>query len=304
MTLSLAVPNTGPGSSGSYVIHYMDGDEAVARLDVGSPAVVFPSIHCWPANSHDYLRGHASPAVIYGTSAWKFANVSAANHTFGSGDTLFVFRPTQSSPIRTVPLAGMTVPAGGVLRVDVSILPLVPGPIRLLAIWSDPGTNQVEMRSHGLRRQDTRADLHLPGGKTLALNQSLPVVMASHDFPSPGSGGTSANPPFFALLAALSPGEIFLGPNLALPLDPTDPLVVVSLQSGIGGILFNNVGQGLPATTLTQTTYIGAAMFPFTWIIHPNDPSVAGLILHLAAVAFDPVSGTLGVSQREELVVE
>ena len=79
---------------------------------------------------------------------------------------------------------------------------------------------------------------------------------------------------------------------------------MLSLENGLGGLLFNNVGQGLPATTLTQTSYAGTAVFPFTWIIHPNDPSLSGMTLHLAAVAFDPVSETLGVSQREELVVE
>jgi hypothetical protein len=302
-TLFLNAPATGPGSSGSYVLHYAGGNEAVTRLDVGAASGVFPTIHCWPGKGHDVFAGHGSPALFFGIYAWKFANTGTSAHVFSEGDDLYVFDPSASSPVQAVDLEGMVVPPGGVLSVSLNLSSFTPGPYRVLAVWADPGTDMVETRTHGIRRADSRLDMHFPAGRVVPMGGSLPTFLAMSDF-IPQPQGSAYGVPYYLFVLSSGGGSTHLSATMILPVPGTDPLVIASILTDLGGHLQNNVGQALPDLSSGVPSYIGLSTAPYCTIVHPGLPSLSGSQLHAAALAFDPVSGLLGTSQPEEIILE
>jgi len=299
--LTFNIPPSGPGSAGSYVLHFAGGSESVTRLDVGTPSAPFPMLHCWPARAHEAFFSHALSTTAFGVNAIKFSNVGSAPHLFGSSDALYVFRPDLSTPLQVVDLEGLLVSPGEVVEVSLNVAFLTPGPLRVLAVWSDPWTAAVEMRNLGLRRDDSRVDLGFPEGRVIPQGGTLPYWLALEGFSAQGS---PAGVPFHAFMLSWSPGRSWLAPGLVLPLDAGDALLQASLSGGLSTMIPNASGQSIPWLVSSQTPGSGLFWMPYGVIVHPGQPMLSGLEVHAAAVAYDPVSGILGVSQGEVLVIE
>jgi len=295
--LSLSVPASGLGSGGSFVLHYMDGEEAVTRLDVGTPAASFPRIHFWPAGLHDHYLGHGSPNGNFGQNAIKVANTGPGGHTLGPNDMLYVFGVTNSAPIASLSLAGIQVPAGRVVKLSLPPAALVPRNLKILVVWSDPDSGQMELVDFGLRPAGSLVDLHFPDGRKIPVGGTLPVRLSLSGWPA----GAVAAPPIFIFALSLSVGELPLLPGISLPLNVQDNLVWASFASGAYGLMSGNVGQAVPDISFTSPVYAGRSLATGIVISHPNLPSLAGTLLHAAGFAFDPVSGQVGASQPEEL---
>ncbi len=147
-TLSFATPASGPGSAGSFVLLFPYCDGAVDRVDVGAADPAFPDIHTYPAGTPVNTLGHHVSFPPAQGLDWELANTGSADHTF-SGGTLDLFLPGGTTPVATLGLAGITVPAGGVTRIALPLNGLTPGPYTVRLEWVDPAAG-VTRASHGI----------------------------------------------------------------------------------------------------------------------------------------------------------
>ena len=293
--LTYAVPTSGPGSSGSYLLLCPYGSGAAARLDVVGASPGFPDIHTYPpAMPHGPGAHQYAPPPSQGPE-WEFANT--ANLPRVISPSLSIYTPGGSIPVATLSFPALTIPAGGVTRVGLPLAGLALGPYTVEASWNDPAIGPTTGR-HGIQISSATAlDLHFPGGRVLAPGGSIPARIAVNQ-----PGFFSAPTWSYALAVGFLPGSTALPGGTIVPLVP-DALVLASLANGIGGLLTGHVG-----TTTSQGVYCahGITSYPVATgmvLAHPGPPALLGLTLRVAVFALDPATGTLAASQPEEITL-
>jgi hypothetical protein len=221
---------------------------------------------------------------------WALANTGPAPHVFGAGDRIDLFAPGSAPPVATLPLQGISVPAGGVTVVSLPIAGLAPGPYTVETRWLDPGTTTAMVVRHGIR-EAFDLELHLPGGRTIAPGATIPAELGTWD----------GVPVAYALVLGLAPGALVL-PNGAVAPIVLDPLVVRSLADGLGGLLTANRGAMIPERCGLAPGPVGATATGLG-LTHPGSPALAGVVLRVAAVAWTANLGLFVASQPEEIAL-
>lgn len=290
LNMALTLPNSGAGSSGSFLLFYPTGLSAVRRVDVAQPDPRFPDLHAFPAFIH---AGWGSYGISTLNGAlkgeWRIANSSALPLTLGPGDSIAVFPPGASAAAAVKSLAGLVIPAGRSIIVDLPLAGLAAGPYDVAVTLADPVVGTVVRRAgvHTFDLDDTfgtiaPATLHLPGGTVVPAGGALPAYLRySHPLPVD-------SPPLFGLLLGFAPGSIAVGPNPAIPL-AADSLVLASV-TGLGGLLPLNVG----AMAQVAPGCLCSGMFfrsPNLSIVHPSATALHGAPLRIAAVLYVPGLG-------------
>ena len=234
---------------------------------------------------------------------WELANTGSADHTFPGG-TLDLFTPGGTTPVATLGLAGITVPAGGVTRIALPLSGLTPGPYTVKVEWIDPGTGVTTRASHGIEASPSAyVDLHFPGGKLVPLNGSIPArITISGLCPPFTSFGQPLGPlPSYALALGILPGSTQIG-SAVVPL-VMDPFVRASVLHGLHGFLQNYSGVTVPLTAYCAHQVDAFPAASGIVIQHPNLLAVSGLRLRAAVLALDS-KGTFAASQPEEITFQ
>ena len=300
VNLGLVAPMTGAGSDGSFVLLFsslIGAGRAVTRLDVGSADPQFPTLHAWPARTPFMFSTHELDFSTPTKAEWEFGNVGGGPHTFSSGDTLDMFTPGGTTPVASTSLAGLTVNAGLTVRVNVPVTGLTPGPYTITTFYADTAAGLPVFRSHGVQPLGTPnpIDLHLTTGHKVSLNDGAEAFLAF-------AGFTPNSPPLYFFVAAIQPGTLAL-PGATAPFIASDPIVLASLQDGVGGLLANNIGTPTPFISPPLPFNLGNYFEPSVGIVHPG-PAFSGVSFRVAAVAFDSNAGDFGASQSETLTLE
>jgi hypothetical protein len=226
-----------------------------------------------------------------------FANTAQVGRTVSV--LLSVYAPGGATPVGTTLLTSLPVPAQGVIQMPLPLQGVPPGPHTVEASWTDPGTGTALLVRHGIQLSaEPIADLHLPAGKVIPLGGSIPARLIVN---RPGSVTTPTW--IFALAVGFQPGGTTLPGGSIVPL-VFDPLVAGSLADGIGGLLTGNVGM---TATIGASCGHGVTTFPGAsgiTLAHPNVPGLPGVTLRVAAVAFEPMTGTVAASQPEEITLQ
>jgi hypothetical protein len=282
------VPATGPGSNGSWVVRWND---VVARLDVGTPSPSFPAIHSNPAGISRRFGGHSTRSESWSMD-WEVSNTGTAPHTFGAADVIRIFSPGGTVPLVTISLAGVTTREHRALKASLPISGLAPGPYTVETTWLDPATNAITSSRHGIQFAGG-VDVQLPGGHVIPMGGELPVALNLSGF---DSGGVVV----YVFCLGIAPGSTYVPGAGFVPL-VMDPLVAASVADGIGGLLIANIGEADPTPYPLDPagTYTAVGL----GVTHPG-VAFSGSIVRAAAVGFDPIARTFGVSQGEDLLIQ
>lgn len=292
--ISHLVPATGPGSFGSHVVFFPELGGAVARLDVVAATPGFPSIHSFPRRIHLGPGSHFATfsGAIGAPRDWAFGNVSNTNFTFPAFSVLEVLSADNTAVLATLPLSGILVPAFSVTTVPLPILNPEPSSALIRTSWNDPVAGPIT-RICGVHPARS-ADLHLPAGREIAPNSSLPVKLHLES--------VSGLAPLYALAVGIQPGNTVLPGNVIAPL-AFDALVQASFDNGLSGLLSNHIGAA-------QNSIITCFCPPgLDWmarnigISHPNLPFLSGVQVRVAAVSLDLPFARWIASQGEILTI-
>jgi hypothetical protein len=292
LNASGAFPNPPAMPAGSYVLFFTHGAGAVARYDFGGTSPGFPDIHVFPSAILNGFTSHAFDPWS-GTAVWSIGNVSSVPFTFSAGDTLRVLAATGGAPVAVFPLAGLIIQPGKVMGITLPTLP--PAPYLVEVTWTDPSAGS-QLRRIGVRDHQ-QVDLHFPRGRNVPIGGNIEAIVGLQYAFIPGA--TPA--PTYALAIGLSSASTVLPGGVLLPL-AIDPLVLASLTDGIGGLLQNNTG--VPPSVYVPFCPADRFMSPSILLNHPNIPALSGVVLRVAAAAYDPVSGAWGASQVAEISLQ
>lgn len=298
LAMSIQVPSAGPGSSGSFVAYFPYPPGLAGRLDVGTPSPSFPAIHTYPSGIYFGVGGHtAFPDLAATTPSWCLVNTSASPHTFGPGDVLKVCEPGNATPVATTPLAGLQVPAGGRTMIPLPTAGMAPAPYTVKVSWIDPAVGPTT-RTIGIHAS-TIADLHVPTGRRVPLGGYLEAYM---EFQLPAGPA-----PLAMLLIGMNPGSTPIGPNEVIPL-VADPLVMLTLQGGLGSLLVNSPATPAPLGFVSCGGYCAPTQLPGFILsgIRINHPGalLSGTHLRIAGMARDATSGIFVATQGEDIVLQ
>ena len=291
---SAMVSFAAPNDPGTYVVLFIGGNRAAARLDVSAPTPGAPGLAFYPTGVGNPQDAHEANFANPAATPWEFANTSGGLHTFGAGELVELFVPGGSAVLASVSLAGLSVPDGKVVQVDLPLAGLTPGPYDVRATFLDPSSGVFEQPRSGVRVQGTRVNLHLPDGSDLLPGQSIDIVISGENF-----AVAPAPQPMYFLAVGLQPGSTPLSDGTLVPL-VADTLVNASLNNALFGTFTNNVGS-------IPNFQPGPAFFGFLGqasgisLAHPNLAVVVGLKVRMAAAALQPSSGMNGATQAEEI---
>jgi hypothetical protein len=295
-TLTYTAPASGPGSSGSFLLLCPYGSGATARLDVGTANPVFPDIHAYPARVPHGPGGHHLPFPPSSGSMWEFASTASQPRVISP--ILSIYTPGGFMPVASTGFPSLTVPANGVMRVALPLTGLAAGPYTVQADWIDPGTNGPISVRHGIELSSgVSVDLHLPDGRFIPHRGSIFARFTVTQ--------TALRPPvawLYVVAVGYQPGTMTFPGGVIVPL-ALDPMVVASVQNGIGGLLSGHIGTTTSASVYcahSVTYYPVATGIRFT---HPG-PVLSGLRLRVGALAFNPAAGADAASQPEEIVLQ
>ena len=295
-TLSYTAPASGPGSSGSFLLLCPHGSGAAARLDVGTASPVFPDIHAYPTLVPHGPGGHHLPFPPSTGSEWEFA--STASQPCVISPTLQIFQPGGSTPVASTGFPSLTVPANGVVRVSLPLAGLAAGPYTVQADWIDPGTNGPISIRHGIELSSgVSVDLHLPDGPYIPRGGSISARFTVTQ--------SAMSPPVawpYVVAVGYQPGTMTFPQGVIVPL-ALDPMVVASVQNGIGGLLSANIGTTSSASVYCAHSVTYYPVATGTRIAHPG-PVLSGLRLRVGVLALNPSAGPDAASQPEEIVLQ
>jgi hypothetical protein len=295
-SLGYQVPSPLLGAPGSFVLLFIHGGRAAARLDVGAPAPSFPALHGFPTRVNDTFRTHftgfgtASPATL------DLFNLSSAPFSFGQGDRIDLFTPGGTVAVATAGLSGVAVPAGGRTIVPLPVTGLSSGPYTARVMWTDPAAG-LQVRTFGIR-EPASADLRLPAGHVVPFGGSLEAYLALS-----GIAVGSPASPVFALLVGVNPGSTPLPNGVQAPLSAGDPLVLASF-SGLGGLLIGNTGTATSVVPCFCPIYNGTFDSGSILLVHPNVPALSGVSVRVAGVVIESLTGLWGASQPEIVTLQ
>lgn len=291
----LVVPATGPGSSGTHLLYFLDSSgltSAVARFHVGSITASFPSIHAFPQLTYPFQMHRVSFGYPT-TTPWAIANSGASTVTFGGSDRIEIV-PPGGAPAVIQSLAGLSVAPGAVAAVTLPIAGLAPGPYSARTVWQDPVQGQLVMTT-GVR-EGPNVEMHLPTGRVLPVGGSLTAFL-NVSYPNPV---VTTAPVTYAFCAGLTSGTFALPGGKLIPL-VNEPVVIYSVTNSLFGLLVNNVGV---ATDVSSPNCGARFTTNDITVLHPNLPAYAGTEVHVAAVAFSYALGTFTPSQGATIVVQ
>ena len=287
---SFMLPSTGPGSDGSFLLRFSGGlgGSAIARLDVGTPDPLFPPLHAYPARYPSRFQGHGVDFAGPQADEWELANSSAFGFSYSVGDRIDIVVPGGSSPLASFDLSGMSIAARSTLRIPLPLTGLAPVTYTVRSFFSGSST------THGIQN-DPRIDLNLPAGRNMPIGGALPVQLHLSDF--------TAGLPQYALIVSFQPGFFIAPDGTAVPVDPSDPLVPVSVLTGLGGLIVNGVGTALPFIAPPLPFYTGNSVADGVSMNHPG-PMFSGFTIRFCGIGFDPMTGAFGASQPEEVILQ
>ena len=284
-----------PSDPGSYTVVTSDLDRAAARLDVVAATTAAQDVCFYPTGVWLPQGAHEVDFALPSNSPWEFANTGSTAHVFGAGDRIQLFTPGGTTPVASVGLGGVTVPAGRVTEVALPLGGLDPGPYVVEASFVDASAGPVVTRSGVQPRGAGGVELHMYGGREFAPGEQVEMAIAVTGFSPTGPD------PFYFMLVGLQPGTTALPGGIELPLVFADPLVGASVHNGIGGLLVNRIGR-VSNVNLTGNPFFAGGVdgIGFTG---PPFPSLSGLVLRVAVLAVDPAVTVWAASQPEELTL-
>lgn len=301
MNYTLYLPSSGVATQGSFllraalpIIGASDVAVAVGRLDIGTAAASFPSLHFYPAGVHE---NGASHWVLPGAAVhYEIANTDTVPHTLGASDVLSLHVPGAAVPFANVPLQGLVVPAGRALRLALPVANLPLANVVVRSHWQDPALGATTTSAGLYVAAQPTLDLQLPEGHAVPPQGALPVVIAG------GIRTPSPRPArLYALAFGITPGVMPLPGGGELPL-VYDFVVAASLANGLLGVIDHPIGVTADEPVYCAHRQTFAPVVRDLHIVHPNVAAIAGLVLRCAAVTIEPATLQIQASPAAEIL--